>query len=277
MKIKSKSPILFFDTETTGILKDQKNNIVSNGSMIQLAYRKIYNWIKTDKNMFFNTDTKIEIGSMAVHWIYPKLLQEKTNWKYLEDNIRNELEKEFTTNILVAHNMDFDKDVLRKENIKYSEKLIDTLKVAKTMWSEWVLFNSEWNTPEYVNLQYLRYFFELYEIKDENGKSECTTAHDAFWDVVVLENIFYNLFNRIKEKLNISDEETLEIMQKITAKEFTMIEVMRIWKYRWKTFEEVANNDKGYLEWITKSDFTPDIKYTCRVWLWKIEDEKFFI
>jgi hypothetical protein len=34
--------------------------------------------------------------------------------------------------------------------------------------------------------------------------------------------------------------------------------------------------DKGYLEWIVKSDFTPDIKYTCNVWLGNIEDKKFF-
>jgi hypothetical protein len=29
-------------------------------------------------------------------------------------------------------------------------------------------------------MQYLRYYFELYEILDENGKPEVTTAHDAF-------------------------------------------------------------------------------------------------
>jgi DNA polymerase III alpha subunit (gram-positive type) len=36
----------------------------------------------------------------------------------LENDVRNKLEKEFTENILVAHNMDFDKDVLEKSNIK---------------------------------------------------------------------------------------------------------------------------------------------------------------
>ena len=274
--IESKTPVLFFDTETTGILKGEKGEIISNGSMIQLAYRKIENGKKIDKNYFFNTDTKIEIGSMAVHWIYPKLLQEKTGWKYLEDDVRKELEVEFKNSILVAHNMDFDKDVMQKENIKMWTKLIDTLKVAKTMWSEWVLFNSEWDAPEYVNLQYLRYYFELYEIKDKDGEFECTTAHDAFGDVIVLENVFYKLFERIKEKLNISDAEVLEIMQKITDKEFSMIKTMRIGKYRWKSFEEVAKNDRGYLEWIVWADFTPDIKYTCNVWLWNIEDKKFF-
>jgi DNA polymerase III epsilon subunit-like protein len=177
---------------------------------------------------------------------------------------------------LVAHNMDFDKDVLEKSNIKMWTKLIDTLKVAKTMWAEWIMFNSQGKAPEYVNLQYLRYFFELYEINDSNWIAECTTAHDAFGDVIVLENIFYSLFNLIKKEKNISDEEILEIMQKITAKEFSMIKTMRIGKYRWKTFEEVASIDKWYLEWITNADFTPDIKYTCNVWLWKTEDEKFF-
>jgi len=275
--LKTQTPILFFDTETTWILKDENNKITSNGSMIQLAYRKLENWEKTDKNLFFMTDTKIEIGSMAVHGIYPKLLEEKSKWKYLDDNYRADLEKEFLNNVLVAHNMDFDKDVLWKENIKYWDKLIDTLKVAKTMWAEWVLFNSEWNAPEYVNLQYLRYFFELYEINDKDWIAECTTAHDAFGDVIVLENIFYNLFDIIKEKLNISAEEVLEVMQRITAKEYSMIKNMRIGKYRGKSFEEVANIDRGYLEWITRSDFTEDIKYTCRVWLGEIEDEKFFI
>ena len=33
---------------------------------------------KIDDNVFFNTDTEIEIGSMAVHGIYKKSLLEKS-------------------------------------------------------------------------------------------------------------------------------------------------------------------------------------------------------
>ncbi len=274
--IKSQTPILFFDTETTGILKDEKWNITSNWSMIQLAYRKLEDWKKTDKNYFFMTDTRIEIGSMAVHGIYPKMLKEKSEEKYLDDNMRSKLEKEFTQNILVAHNMDFDKDVMQKENIKMWDKLIDTLKIAKVLWSEWVLQNSLWEEPEYVNLQYLRYFFELYEINNSDWISECTTAHDAFWDVVVLENIFYNLFSIIKNKLNLENNEVLEIMISMTRKEFILIKTMRIGKYRGKSFEEVSQIDPSYLNWIIWADFTEDIKYTCKVWLRKIEDRKYF-
>jgi DNA polymerase III epsilon subunit-like protein len=35
--------LVFLDTETTGIIKDDKNQIVSNGDLIQLAYRKLEN------------------------------------------------------------------------------------------------------------------------------------------------------------------------------------------------------------------------------------------
>ncbi len=268
--------LLFFDTETTGILKDEKNNIVSNWDLIQLAYRLLKNWKKEDKNIFFNTDTKIEISSMAIHWIYPELLRKKSNWKYLDDEAREKLSKIFSENILVAHNIDFDKDVLEKSWIKYSSELIDTLKVARIMWDEGVLKGPNQEEPEFMNLQYLRYFFELYEIRDSEWKLECTTAHDAFWDVVVLENVFYELFKRMKNILKLSDWEIIEKMMEMTKKEFIMVKKMRVGKYRWRTFEEVYNIDKWYLQWMIGADFSEDIKYTAKVWLWLQEDKKFF-
>jgi len=274
--IETKTPILFFDTETTGILKDDKNNITFNWSMIQLAYRKLENWKKSDDNLFFMTDTEIEVGSMAVHGIYPKLLKQKSEWKYLDDEGREKISKVMTENIIVAHNIDFDRDVLSKEGISYTDEQIDTLKVAKIMWSEWKLQSNSGKDPEYVNLQYLRYFFELYEIQDADWVEECTTAHDAFGDVVVLENVFYSLFDRIKSKLDLSDEEVIEIMIEMTRKEFIPIKTMRIGKYRGKSFEEVADMDSWYLRWIIWADFSEDIKYTCKVWLGMAEDKKFF-
>ncbi len=53
--------LIFLDTETTGIIKDNSNTIQSNGDLIQLAYRKIENGNQIDENIFVNTDTKIEI------------------------------------------------------------------------------------------------------------------------------------------------------------------------------------------------------------------------
>ena len=270
----TKKTLVFLDTETTWILKDNKNQITFNWDLIQLAYRKIENWTKTDWNIFVNTDTKMEIWAMATHGIYPSLLKEKSENKYLNDI---EIDKSiFAENILIAHNSDFDIDVLERSGIECSKEVIDTLKVAKILLSEWVFAEIKEEEPEYVNMQYLRYYFELFEIVDENWKIEITTAHDAFWDVVVLQWVFNAMFEIIKNKLNISDEEVIELMLKITKKEYILIKTMAFWKYRGKTFEEASKIDSRYLDWIIWADFTDDIKYTCSVWLGETEDEKFF-
>ena len=266
--------LVFLDTETTGIIKDDKNKIVSNWDMIQLAYRKIENNTISDNNIFINTDTKMEIGAMATHGIYPSLLKEKSENKYLADiEIDGSV---FAENILIAHNAIFDTEVLTRSGVTCHTEVIDTLKVAKILLSEGVFQEVKGSEPEYVNMQYLRYYFELFEILDENGKKEVTTAHDAFWDVVVLERIFRVMFDIIKNKLNISGDEVIDIMIQMTQKEYLLLKNMAFGKYRGKSFEEVSRIDPKYLDWIIDADFTDDIKYTCSVWLGESEDKKFF-
>lgn len=275
MMINTEKTLVFLDTETTWIIKDNNNQITSNGDLIQLAYRKIENWTKTDNNIFVNTDTKMEIWAMATHRLYPSLLKEKSENKYINDI---EIDKNiFSENILIAHNSNFDIEVLERSWIECSKEVIDTLKVAKILLSEWVFSEVKQEEPEYVNMQYLRYYFELFKIVDENGDEEITTAHDAFWDVVVLQWVFNSMFEIIKNKLNISDDEVIELMLRMTKKEYILMKTMAFGKYRGKTFEEVAKIDSRYLDWILGADFTDDIKYTCSVWLWETEDEKFFI
>ena len=266
--------LVFLDTETTGIIKDDKNQIVSNWDMIQLAYRKIEDNTVTDENIFINTDTNMEIWAMATHGIYPSLLKEKSENKYLSDiTIDSSV---FSDNILIAHNAVFDTEVLTRSGITCNTNVIDTLKVAKILLSEWVFQEVKGSEPEYVNMQYLRYYFELFEILDENGNQETTTAHDAFWDVVVLERIFRVMFDIIKNKLEVSSDEVIDIMIRMTKKEYLLLTTMAFGKYRGKTFEEVSRIDAKYLDWIIDADFTDDVKYTCSVWLWESEDEKFF-
>jgi hypothetical protein len=52
------------------------------------------------------------------------------------------------------------------------------------------------------------------------------------------------LFKKIKEKLNLSDDEVIDTMIEMTKKEFIPIKTMRIGKYRGRTFEEVADMDR---------------------------------
>lgn len=266
--------LVFLDTETTGIIKDNKNQIIENGDLIQLAYRKLENWESVDGNVFVNTDTKMEIWAMATHGIYPSLLEKKSEWKYLSDVTIDW--SVFAENVLIAHNAVFDVSVLEKANVACSDQVIDTLKVVKILLSEGVLEEIKGDNPEYVNMQYLRYYFELFEILDKDGNPEVTTAHDAFGDVVVLERVFQELFKITKQKLNISDDEIIDLMIKMTNKEYLLIKNMAFGKYRGKSFEEVSKIDAKYLDWIIDADFTDDIKYTCSVWLGERDDQKFF-
>ncbi len=266
--------LIFLDTETTGIIKDNSNTIQSNGDLIQLAYRKIENENKTDENIFVNTDTKIEIWAMATHGIYPKLLAEKSDGKYIDEISLDR--NTFAEDVLIAHNSDFDVSVLEAAKFTCSRQVVDTLKVAKILLSEGIFEKFLDKNPEYVNMQYLRYYFKHYEILDANGNAEVTTAHDAFGDVVVLQKVFESMFNIIKTQLNISDDETLETMIEMSQKEFLLISTMAFGKYRGRTFEDVAKMDSNYLQWIIDADFTEDVKYTCSVHLGQIEDKKFF-
>lgn len=169
--------LVFFDTETTGIIKDNNNQITSNGDLIQLAYKKIESGAVETQNIYVNTDTKMEIGAIATHGIYPKLLQERSEGKYIADvSIDGSV---FADSVLVAHNAIFDTSVMEAAGVNCSDTVIDTLKVAKILLSEGVFEEIKGDNPEYVNMQYLRYYFELYEILDANGNAEVTTAHDA--------------------------------------------------------------------------------------------------
>jgi DNA polymerase III epsilon subunit-like protein len=257
--------LVFFDTETTGIIKDNNNQITSNGDLIQLAYKKIESGTTQTENIYVNTDTKMEIGAIATHGIYPKLLQERSEGKYIaEVSIDGSV---FADNVLVAHNAIFDTSVMEAVGVNCSDTVIDTLKVAKILLSEGVFEEIKGDNPEYVNMQYLRYYFELYEILDDNGNAEVTTAHDALGDVIVLERVFEAMFTIIKEKSGLSNDEIIDMMIRMTNKEYLLIKNMAFGKYRGQSFEEVAKRDAGYLNWIIGADFTDDIKYTCSVWV----------
>jgi hypothetical protein len=78
MNIQTDREMLFFDTETTGILKDTKGKTFSNGDLIQMAYRKIVDGVIKDVNVHVNTNMKIEYGAIATHGMYKELLEKKS-------------------------------------------------------------------------------------------------------------------------------------------------------------------------------------------------------
>lgn len=238
-------PFLYFDTETTDIqIKD----------LIQLAF-------VTDSdvkfNMYFKPKQTISFAAMAIHHITPEFLEDKP---YLEkaklplENIDPDFIGESLEDYLnflaqkyiwVAHNADFDLEVMDRKGIKIPESIC-TLKLARNM-----LYLEDHDLESY-SLQFLRYYLGLY--KKEN--IDHNTAHDALSDVYFLRD----LFHYIQEHSTLSTENMILI-----SKEPQFMRQMTFGKYAGKTLEDIARSDKEYLEWVaeTMSD-KPDLQWNAK-------------
>jgi DNA polymerase III epsilon subunit-like protein len=208
--------LLFIDTETTGLEKEDK--------IFQVAYE----FNGEEKNELFKPELKISIEAMETTHFTNKDVEEKPEFK--NSPMEKDLQKIFedTNNIFIAHNAKFDVKMLEKENLKVG-KVIDTLKIAQFL-------DPDAKLGAY-RLQYLRYALDL--------KVEDAQAHDALGDIRVLKALFIRLYEKmLKEN---SHEEVIEKMVEISK---NPMEVKRInfGKYKGSFVKDIAIEDKGYLE-----------------------------
>jgi DNA polymerase III epsilon subunit-like protein len=227
----SEKKLLYLDTETTDL---------QSKDLIQLAFvtdnPEIY------MNLFFKPRQEIAFEAMAVHNITPEDLENEDTFedaklptKGLDPEFKGTSLKEYLqfladNYVFVAHNAEFDVEVLNKKSINVPN-VICTLKVSRN-----ALVKSDGRDLDSYKLQYLRYYLGLYKSEDK----EHITAHDALSDVYFLRDLFYYL--RDNTKLNI------ELMQTIT-KQPQIIREVRFGKYAGKTLEEIERTDREYLEW----------------------------
>lgn len=214
----NKSNLVFLDTETTGKGPSDR--------LCQVAYS--FNGEEFDA--LFKPPIPIQIEAMAITHITNKIVEDK------EPFIGSEFQKKLIDilskeNILVAHNAQFDVDMLRKENIEVGSA-IDTLKIAHHL-------DKEAKIPKH-GLQYLRYFLDL-DICD-------VVPHSALGDVRVLEKLFERLFQKMliefKEESAVIDE-----MLRISALPILM-KKFSFGKYNGSMVADVAKTDPGYLRWL---------------------------
>ena len=223
--------IIFFDTETTG--NTEKD------FLCQIAY-------KTGNETFNNLykpSVKIPPEASAVHHITNKMVADKQSFNESPDSkkIKELFEDENT--VVVAHNVQFDLMIIKKEGI-VPKNSICTLRLARYLDPEGKI--------ERYNLQYLRYLLEL-EVE--------ATAHDALGDVLVLEKLFERLKNKFKENLSkdspCSEEELINKMIEISSHP-SLLRSINFGKHSGKTIEEILNIDPRYLEWLLKQKLESD-------------------
>ena len=239
------SKYILFDTETTGAAVEDR--IIQIGGMIINS--------KTDIEVYdelCSAPLEIKLEAMEVHNITPDLLVGKP--PFIETNFYEKLQQlNNSSNYLIAHNINFDLDMLKKEGFENQFTLIDTLRCAKHLYPE----------LPYHRLQYIRYALDLYKTEQQEADSLNITikAHDAIGDVLVMKLFLRQLVVRCNEVY--PDFNTMEKLAELTLTP-VFIKTFRFGKYKGQDVLAVAAQDIGYLQWMraNMADLDEDMRYT---------------
>ncbi|MDQ1325561.1 MAG: exodeoxyribonuclease [Campylobacterota bacterium] len=240
---------ILFDTETTG--NQEQDRIIQIGGMIIHNKEEIETY-----DEFCSTDVPISIEAMEVHNITPDIIKDKTiltqtNF-YKKIQQFNQIE-----NFLIAHNINFDLAMLKKEGFENCYTLIDTFRCAKHLLPD----------MPYHRLQYLRYALNLYKTEQKEADKLRITikAHDAIGDVLVMKLLLSKLVQVAKEI-----HPGIDVMYKLSELTNTpvMMKTFKFGKYKERDIEEIAHEDIGYLRWMRNNlELDEDMQFTLDFYL----------
>lgn len=226
-------PLVFLDTETTDL---------EEGRLIELAYTHG----DTIEVIRCKPPVTISTEAMSVHHITPGIIAHLPSFE--ENPFMLYAKNTIESGIVVAHNAPFDIAVLKREGIEVGV-FIDTMRLASHLYPE---------IPK-INLQYLRYYFELY-------LSQEAVPHSAEGDVRVLQAVFGKLIQKIVERIG-PDEDPIEYALTLTN-EVPLLTHLTFGKHYGKTYREVNEIDRGYIEWLHKNPSdNEDVRHTVKHWM----------
>lgn len=214
--------IYFFDTETTGNTQSDL--------LCQLAVKE-RGVSEPLVNALYKPSIPIPFECSAIHHISNKMVADRPAFKDAPEYTMIKALFENPDTICVAHNAAFDEQILKNDGITPSNTIC-TFKMIRILDTEGKHANHK--------LQYLRYALDM-ELD--------VPAHDAFADVLVLEQLFeYEL----KEAMALWGTDEMQTLQKmiVLSQEALAIRSIDFGKHKGKTVAEVATTDPGYLSWL---------------------------
>ena len=211
--------LLFIDVEATGVDAEDR--------LLQVAYKCGVE----EFNETYKPPVPIKFPAMAVHHVTEKMIADKP--VFIGSFGHTRLQELASEAIFVAHNARFDLGMFKKEGIEFPRHIC-TMKIARHI-----------DDGQFENhqMQYLRYFYGI-EVE--------AVAHDAFGDIVVLEEVFKKLFDELARKEGLGGVELIERMVEISSNP-SLIKKITFGKYAKQgitDMAEVAKLDKDYLRWL---------------------------
>ena len=230
---------ILLDTETTGAGEEDR--------VIQLGYMVLDGKNVDVYNDMCSAPVPISYGAMEVHGITPEMIE---GLPPCVDTSAFQTLCQLNTpdNVLIIHNAPFDLGMLAKENFTSQMRLIDTLRCARH------LFDDE----DSHRLQYFRYRLGLYKIEQSEADALGieVKAHDAIGDVLVLKLFLTELRKRLQERFEGANP--IDKMVELTKTPVFYTRPLKFGKYKGKTLIEIAEADKGYLNWMLSNMDTLD-------------------
>lgn len=270
-------PILVVDTETTGMEGEivevaivQLEKSPNPGEIISVSF----------EHSLIKPNIPIEFGAMAVHHITEDMVKDAPSldeWLYQEDkisldsynHIKDEkvLEMQMSMNtfdhpiteesaIVFAHNAAFDKKFF-PDKIKDNDKWFCTWRIANHLFPDAQSFSN----------QALRYELDLdiSDLPEDAGLLPHRGLYDAWCTAMLLERMIRVHYPNAEESY-MSLRKMVMGLGDLSLKPI-LLKNCKFGKHVGKTWEQIGKEDKGYLNWILKSDFDDDTKHTARHWL----------
>ncbi len=230
--------LIFIDLETSGLGTDDR--IVSIGL---IAVEKDETITKYE---LVNEGKKISSEASSVNHITNEMIQDKPgflqseSYKFLQEH-------NLHSTILITHNAKFDIEKLSSSGFTFLGDVIDTLRVTKHLIPE----------CESFSLQFLRYELKLYkkEYREllNSGINYELFAHHALSDAFIVKLLYEYLL----------EDSSVEQMSELSFKNVLM-QKFDFGKYKDRYIEEIAEIDRGYLNWMLLNipDLDEDLKYS---------------